>query len=113
MVAAAAVSNKLTLTKADFNTAMGWLLEAEEAMPEIFKAGAVGADGKAIEEIYHHLVAWGKLMPERTLLRRIQELVPIHSVTRVLEIMERSGMIAATHLNPKTNERMWKALPKA
>lgn len=112
MVAAASTSNKLTLTKADFNTAMGWLLEAEGHMPEIFKAGAVGADGKAIEEIYHFILAWGKLMPERKLLQRIQELVPIHSVTRVLEIMERSGMIQATHLNPKTNERMWKAVPR-
>ncbi len=113
MVAAASVSNKLTLTKADFNTAMGWLLEAEGNMPEIFKAGAVGADGKAIEEIYHFLLGWGKLMPERTLLRRIQELVPVHSVTRVLEVMERSGMIAATHLDPRTNQRMWKALAKS
>lgn len=112
MVAAASTSNGLTLTKADFNVAMGWLLEAETNMPEIFKAGSVGADGKAIEEVYHFLLAWGKLMSERDLLRRIQELVPIHSVTRVLEIMERSGMIAATHLNPKTNQRMWKALPK-
>lgn len=112
MVAAAATSNRLTLTKADFNTAMGWLLEAEGNAPEIFKAGAVGADAKAMEEVYHFMIGWGKLMPEHTLLRRIQELVPAHSVMRVLEIMERSGMIAATHLDKKTNQRMWKALPK-
>jgi hypothetical protein len=112
IVAAAATSNKLTLTKADFNTAMGWLLEAEGNMPEIFKAGSVGADGKAMEEVYHFLLASGKLTPEHQLLRRIQELVPIHSVTRVLEVMERSGMIEATHLDKKTMQRMWKAIPK-
>ena len=113
MVAAAATSNKLTLTKADFNTAMGWLLEAEGNMPEVFKAGAVGADGKAMEEIYHWLAALGKPTPEHQLLRRIQELVPIHSVTRVLEVMERSGQIRATHLDKKTGQRFWSALPPA
>lgn len=112
MVAAAATSNKLTLTKADFNTAMGWLLEAEGLMPEVFKAGSVGADGKAMEEIYHWLFAIGKPTPEHQLLRRIQELVPIHSVTRVLEVMERSGQIKATHVDKRTGQRHWSALVK-
>jgi hypothetical protein len=46
-------SNSLILTNDDFNRAMGWLLEMEEGLPEIFKAGAGGADGQAIDEIVY------------------------------------------------------------
>lgn len=112
MVAAASTSNRLTLSKADFNTAMGWLLEAESSMPEIFKAGAVGADAKAMEEVWHFLLGWGKPMPEHQLIRRVQELVPIHSVMRCIAIMEQSGMIRATHIEKKTNQRCYSAIPK-
>ena len=42
MVAAIDKSNELVLTKQDFNTAIGWLIEAEQTMPYIFQAGAGG-----------------------------------------------------------------------
>src|SRR6266404_5217698 len=42
MVAAVDRSDTLLLTKEDFNRAMGWLLEAEVNMPDIFKAGGGG-----------------------------------------------------------------------
>src|SRR5581483_6219238 len=57
MVAAVDVGNQLLLTKEVFNRAMGWLLEAEEVMPEIFKAGGTGADAKAMDEIFHYVLS--------------------------------------------------------
>jgi len=51
MVSAVDHSDMLLLTKSDFARAMGWLLEAEHTMPDIFKAGAGNADARAMDEI--------------------------------------------------------------
>lgn len=95
MVACVDRSNTLLLTKEDFNRAMGWLLEAERDMAEIFKAGSVGADSKAMDEILHYCMVLdkGQGVSEPLLVRRARELVPAMTVMRVFEIMERSGMI--------------------
>lgn len=111
VIAAIDRSSVLLLTKDDFNTAMRWLAEAEEQMPEIFKAGAVGADGKAMDEIYHYLMVSGT-MPEHRLVNYARERVPAHSVMRVLEVMERADMIKAVSVDRKTGMRNWKAVPK-
>jgi len=56
MVAAIDRSNARILTVDDFNRAMGWLLEAEDTMTEIFKAGATNADAAAMDEIKHFIL---------------------------------------------------------
>jgi len=97
MVAAASKSNSLILTKDDFNTGMGWMLEAEELMPEIFQAGIIGADAKAMDEIHNFMTQKGafgtKSMSETTLVNEARKHAPAHSVMRMLEIMERGGQI--------------------
>ena len=112
MVSAIDKSNELILSKADFNRAMGWLLEAEATMPDIFKSGSTGNDGKAMDEIYHFvLVAGGERgLSETKLVNFARERIPAHSVMRVVEIMERSGMIKAVALDPKTGLRLFRAL---
>lgn len=111
MVAAIDRSDTLLLCKEDFNRAMGWLLEAEQNMPDIFKAGAGGADAKAMDEIYHYVLVSdrGQGVSEHKITKFAAERVPIHSIMRVIEIMERSGQIRATHHDPKTNLRMYSA----
>lgn len=97
IIAAAAKSNSLLLTVDDFNTAMGWMLEAEELMPEIFQAGIIGADAKAMDEIYNFMVMKGAIgtrsMTETALVNEARKHAPAHSVMRMLEIMERGGLI--------------------
>lgn len=95
MIAALDRGNQLTLTREDFNIAMNWLVEAETTMPEIFKAGGVGADAKAMEEIQHFILASdrGQGVAEPKIIRFAAERIPAHSVIRVLEVMEQSGMI--------------------
>ena len=44
MVASIDRSNALSLTQDDFNKALGWLIEAELTMPDIFKAGSTSVD---------------------------------------------------------------------
>ena len=108
MVSAVDRSNSLYLTKDDFNRALGWLLETEHHMPDIFKAGAAGGDSKAMDEIYHFVLMNGKggrSVPEHKITRFAAEHIPAHSVMRVLEIMERSGMIKSLGTNSRTGYR--------
>lgn len=95
MVSCVDRSNALLLTKDDFNRAMGWIIDAEAMMPEVFKAGAIGADSKAMDEIIHYctVLDTGHGVPEPTLVRQARRLVPAMSVLRIIEVMERGGMI--------------------
>ena len=91
---------------------MGWLLEAELAMPEIFRAGSVGADAKAMEEIEYFIRAadiLGKGVSEQKIVRFASEKIPAHTVMRVLEIMERSGTLQAISKDEKTGLRQFQA----
>jgi hypothetical protein len=96
MVSAADRSDVLLLTKDDFNRAMGWLLEAEGAMPDIFTAGSTGTDARAIDEITHYIFAMdkGSGLPEHMIVNFARTRVPMHSILRVIEIMVASGQIA-------------------
>jgi hypothetical protein len=112
MVSAIDRSDVLLLTKDDFNRAMGWMLEAEMTMPDIFKAGAGNADAKAMDEIYHFVLTTGHTnpVPERKIINYAKELIPIHSIERAVKIMEQSGMIVATHIDKRTGQRLFKAV---
>lgn len=112
MVSAVDRSDTLLLTRDDFNRAMGWLREAEMTMPDIFKAGAGNADARAMDEAYHFVLTScvGKdgMCPERKLTAFLKERIPIHSVVRALELMERSGQIKAVAIDKRTGQRMFK-----
>ena len=90
---------------------MNWLVEAETYMPDIFKAGAAGSDARAMEEIYHFVMVTGKC-PEHKLLNFAREKVPAHSLLRVIEVMERSGMIKPVALDAQ-GQRIWQAVIKS
>lgn len=95
MVASIDRGNTLSLTRDDFNTALNWLVEAETFMPEIFKAGTTNVDGQAMDEIQHYVTAadTGHGVSEQRIVHFARERVPIHSILRVIEIMERSGQL--------------------
>jgi hypothetical protein len=111
MVAAVDRSDTLLLTRDDFNTAMNWLVEAERAMPDIFKAGAGGADAKAMDEIYHFIQVSdrGKGVPEHKIMNFARERLPMQSLTRVIGVMEQSGLISMKSLDKKTGTRFFGA----
>ncbi len=96
MVSAADRGDVLLLTKEDFNRAMGWLLEAESTMPDIFSAGSTGTDARAIDEISHyiHTLDKGDGIPEHQIVNFARSRVPMHSILRIIEIMVASGQIA-------------------
>jgi hypothetical protein len=95
MISAADRDAGLLLTRADFDRAYQWLTSAEALMPDIFKAGAPGADAHAIEEILHFIstVDKGKGVPEQVINRFAMERLPLNSIPRVIAVMVSSGMI--------------------
>lgn len=111
MVSAIDRSDVLLLTVADFNRALGWLIEAEATMPDIFKAGAGNADARAMDEIYHYVLTLGATGPvhERKIINFAREHIPMHSIERVIGIMEKAGMLHGVALDKKTGLRLFKA----
>jgi hypothetical protein len=107
MVAAIDRSNALVVTVDDFNTAMNWLVQAEESMTEIFKAGATNADAQAMDEILHYIMIndRGHGISETKIVRFASDRIPIHSVLRVIEIMEKSGQIKLLGVDRTTKLR--------
>ena len=104
-------SNALLLTRDDFNRAMNWLVEAETYMPDIFKAGASGADSQAMDQIYHFVLMKGKLGASETqIMNEARKLVPAHSVLRMIDVMQRSGMIEAYAIDKKTGLRQFRVI---
>jgi Protein of unknown function (DUF3987) len=113
MVACVDRSDSLILIKEDFNTALSWLLEAEIHMGEIFSAGAVTADGKAMDEIFHFVTVAdikGAGVPEPKVINFAKDRVPVHAVLKTIEVLIASGRIRVDSVNQKTGIRMFKTI---
>lgn len=81
----------------NFAEALDWLLEAEHLMPDIFKAMNSGGDGRVMEETWHHAYTLymkeKKPVSENRLVLFVQARTPAHNVMRIIEVMERSGLL--------------------
>lgn len=112
MVSAMDRSNDLLLEQQDFLRALGWLLHAEQHMPAIFQATGQGLDNRVMEDVHHYVQRTGeKGMSEHLIIREISKRgVPAHSVKRVVEVMEQSGMIKVVSMDARTSNRIFKAL---
>lgn len=110
MVANVDRGGDLNLTKQDFNKAMEWLLEAESAMPMIFKSGPGGADSKAIEEILFYV----RQHPQGIEEHKIVNYARLHmeysgNVIRTIELMEKSDLIYAAAFDAAKLVKLYKA----
>lgn len=110
MISAIDKGNALILTRDDFNQALNWLHEAEVGMAEIFKAGVKGADGSAMDEIYHFVQIndKGQGISEQRIVRFASERVPFHSILRIIEIMEKSGRIGCVKIDKRDGSRSYR-----
>lgn len=97
IVASCAASDSRFIELAHYQTALGWLLEMESFLPDIFKALGSRGDGQHIEEAWHFLykiwMARQEPIPEHRLFGYLSERVPSYAVIKIVELMERSGQI--------------------
>lgn len=92
-------SNKGVIELHHVQQALDWLIDAESAIPEIFKAMATGGDGKVMDEAWHMLFQYkarfNKGAPHSVLVAFLSQKTPAHNVERLIEVMEKGGMIRA------------------
>ena len=99
MISAVDRSNELIIEVVDYQRALGWLMEAEVTMADIFKSMITkGTDGVAIIEAWDYLLTTysrGGFKPvmEHILIRFLQNRVPLYTVPRVIETMLKSNMM--------------------
>ncbi len=93
MVSAVDRGNGLELIGEDFQTALGWLMEAEVAMPAIFDAGAMHIDARVVDEVIDSMRRYGRPMAHHRLVHVVARLVPAHAVLKLVEIMWLSGRL--------------------
>lgn len=93
MVASVSRSSELIIRLEDYQEALGWLLEAEVVMPEMFKV-VTSSDGKIIDELWHMLrkehEKTKRPVREAILVSFLKDRIATHSVMRTIEIMCRS-----------------------
>lgn len=94
-------SDELIITMEDYRCALGWLVEAETYMPDIFKSMRQGGDAKAMEDLWYFAYqSYGKgkdPIPEWKLVRFLQERTPAHNVMRILETMTKAEHFKVEH----------------
>lgn len=117
MVASVARSNDLRITADDYQTALGWLLEIETYIPDLFNSHGVAGDSVAIDDTWDFVFrAYNKEGRKPVLEQRVVNFlrtkVPSHSVTKVIEVMVRSGLLVEAPM-PGTNFKAYVPAPKA
>lgn len=110
--------DSLWLTRADFDNALTWLTEAELYMPDIFKAGATNADAQAQDDIVHWIRITDLPGPngkplgisEQRITQYARDKVPIHSILRLIEILEQTGQIRMVRQDKRTGAKYYSAV---
>lgn len=96
-VASASDSDTLEITIDHFAQAFDWLAQAEENMPDIFKAISSGGDSRIIEETWHFVYKLYMKEKAPILAKRIfvfvQARTPSHNVEKVVQVMEKAGYL--------------------
>lgn len=100
MVACVSRTGNMRITLNDYQTALGWLLEAETFIPDLFHSHGVAGDTAAIDDAWDFIFrAYNKEgknpILEHRVVNFLRTKVPSHSIMKIIEIMERSGIIRA------------------
>lgn len=102
---------QMIIAESDCERAKVWLIDAEARMPDIFRDMAGKSDNQVIEEL--HLFMWRLWAKERRPIHEsrmfdfLRTRLPSEKIGRVLEVAERSHVIARDEL-----PRMWKPRPQ-
>lgn len=97
MIASVSRSRDLSLTLIDTQRALGWLLEVEAAMPELFKAMRSGGDMELIKEATHwvakHFLKKKLGVPKHMLVAFLAERTPAQRVDFIIQVMLKARLI--------------------
>lgn len=97
LISAASGGHPLLITLPDFQRALGWLIQAEQTMPDIFKEMVQKSDAQVIQEL--HMFVWGiwardkKPVHEARLIHFLQTKVTSDKIDRILSVAVRSNIL--------------------
>lgn len=99
IVAALASRCEMEILECDVQRALGWLLDAESHMPDIFREMRGRSDYEVMIETHRYALACqakdrGHHISGGTLIKFLSERVPGEKVERLFALMERSDMLA-------------------
>jgi len=93
----------MIITLEHYQTALGWLTEAERAMPDIFKAMRKGGDTELYTLAFHFAykiyVKEKKPIPAWRMKRFVLSHTPAHNVDRILEVMVGGKLLKLVQVN--------------
>lgn len=98
MVSALSRENELVIRRDDIIRAFDWLFPAEALMPDIFREMVHRSDTQVLQEL--HFFMWKehiktkKPLHEARLFNFLAQRVPSDKITRLIEVAERSNMLA-------------------
>jgi hypothetical protein len=99
MIASVSRSSDLLIELEDYQQAMGWLLDSEARVVDIFHSMGVAGDSAAIDDTWDFIFRLHakekKPVAEHRVVNFLRTKVPSHNVMRVIDVMSRSGMIRA------------------
>lgn len=97
MVSAMSRGDELAIRKQDVERAIGWLLEIESLMPQIFRDMIMRSDDQVIEETFSYLftiyLKSRAPIPAATILRFLSQRTPAEKAERIMILMEKSGIL--------------------
>lgn len=116
MVSSADRGNSLVITVEDFNRALGWLVEAEHAMPRIFQDGPKTVESKIMDEVHFYIKSIdiaGKGVRQTLIMNYLVQRVGTMAIKQFWEAMEVGGYVKRIGHDPKTKEPIWIALDRS
>lgn len=101
MISSVSAGNGMSITLSDFERAHKWLLEAEEKMPDVFRAMSLKSDSQLIRDCHYFLytrfnsVADAKRVPieEQEIARWYEVRAPSEKINTLIKSMELTGRI--------------------
>jgi hypothetical protein len=114
MVCSIAWGASQTIEIQHYQEALGWLLEAEALMPDIFRAMLKGGDSQALQDCWHFIWKMNgrtkQPVMESVVALFLSERVPAHNVEKLMQLMVRTGHVE--HILTPSGHRAFKPLPK-
>lgn len=101
----------------DYQRAMDMLLEAEQTMPDVFKAMRYNSDANVYDEtyayVYNAYIKENTGIPEHRIIYFIGQRAPGHAVTKILEVMVSGGMLKIADIAGPGGRPTYKPAAKA
>ena len=111
MIAAISRGMELVIKLEDVERGIGWLLNAEKFMPDIFREMIGKSDSQVVEELHYMVQAWqarnrGKCAPRQFLVEFLHKRVPSEKIEKILWVAKEAGMVVPL---AGTEEQLWQA----